>query len=315
MRKTQRSIVSTATAALLIVAGLLPAQAQDTYPSRIEIEKAKLVSAQKSYELAKWGFENREKLYTAEKKFITEDEYKKAKNEAQIAQITLDNQRLTAENLQKEYTSKLKSAKARFEQAKIQQSYTNIYATIGGIISFVSTQEGETVVAGMNAPQFVKILDPKRLENRIFVDETEIGKIKVGMEVEFNVDTYKDKKFKGAVTQIYPTPTLQNNIVYFTVVVSGFEGVTALRPEMTTHNKITLQTQDGVLVVPNGSIKWKNGKFTVMKKIAERTIETPIQTGISDDKFTVITDGLQEGDEVVEILGQTKKDGEKKTKP
>lgn len=277
------------------------------YPGRIDIEKAKLQSTQKSFELATWGFDKRKKLFETQRKFITEEEYKKAKNEAEIAQIALENQKMTLANLEREYSSRLKSAQARLNTTQISLSYTRIYAPIEGLISFVSTQEGETVVAGMNAPQFVKILDPKRLENRVFVDETQIGKIKIGMSCEFIVDTYKERKFKGEVIQIYPTPTLQNNIVYFTVVVGKFDGVMALKPEMTTHNKIVLEVQDSVLAIPNSCVKWKNGKFIALKKLAERIVEVPIKIGISDDKNTVVTDGLADGDTVVETATLSEK--------
>jgi len=58
------------------------------------------------------------------------------------------------------------------------------------------------------------------------------------MEVEFTVDTYRDKVFRGKVEEIYPKPKVLNNVVYYIVVARGFKDVKLLRPEMTTHNSI-----------------------------------------------------------------------------
>lgn len=278
-----------------------------SYPKKVAIEEKKLENAKNSMELASWQFENKRKLYEGAKKYITEEEYKKAKNDAENSKTSYESQLLTLENLKSEYKTKLVTSQSAYKQNAIELEYSKIFAPITGVISFVSTQQGETVVAGMNAPQFVKILDPKELENRIYVDETEIGKVKVGMDAVFTVDTYRNKKFMGKVVQIYPTPTVQNNVVYFTVVVDNFEGVTLLRPEMTTHNKIILETQKDVLLVPNGAVKFKDGKYIVYKKINTKTEEREVKIGTSDDKNTVIIDGLKEGDTVMEKIANGKK--------
>lgn len=278
-----------------------------SYPKKISIQEKKLQNAKNGMELALWQFENKKKLYEGAKKYITEEDYKKAKNEAENAKTAYESELLALENLQNEYKTKFITTNSQYRQNAIELEYTKIFAPIDGVISFVSTQQGETVVAGMNAPQFVKILDPKKLENRVYVDETEIGKVKIGMDAVFNVDTYRNKKFGGKVVQIYPTPTVQNNVVYFTVVVDNFKGVDMLRPEMTTHNKIILETQKDVLLAPNGAVKFKDGKYIVYKKTDGKAKEQEVKVGTSDDKHTVITEGLKEGDVVIERVANGKK--------
>ena len=295
-----------------------------TYPKRIKEQelkvesaradvkaaRAKLKAEEENYALKKWQFERQAELLKIG--YTTEEKYRSAKRELKLAESSLKsaqenlkrallNLKAAKEELKRlkaEFEENLKKAEADLKTAQIRYSYSYIYAPKSGIISFVSTQEGETVVAGLNAPQFVTILDPEKLENWIYVDETEIGKVKKGMEVLFRVDAYRDKVFKGKVVEIYPKPKILNNVVYYIVVARGFKDVELLRPEMTTHNQIIAGVKKGVLVVPNQAVKWKNGKFIVYKVEGNKVVEVPVKVGWSDDTYTEIVSGLREGDKV-----------------
>jgi len=297
---------------------------RETYPKRIEEQELKVKAAEaevasagakvkaeeENYRLKKWQFERQSELlkigYTTEEKFrsakrefeLAKSSLKSAKEALKKAELNLKAAKAELARLKAEFRQNLKKAEADLQTAKIRYSYSYIYAPKSGIISFVSTQEGETVVAGLNAPQFVTILDPKKLENWIYVDETEIGKVKKGMDVVFRVDAYRDKVFKGKVVEIYPKPKVLNNVVYYIVVARGFKDVELLRPEMTTHNQIVAGVKRGVLVVPNEAVKWKNGRFVVYKVVDGKVVEVPVQVGWSDDSYTEIVSGLKEGDEV-----------------
>ncbi len=299
-------------------------EVRENYPKRIKEQELKveaslaelkaaeekLKAEEANYNLKKWQFERQRELlkegFTTKEKFKTakrelafaESSLKSAKENYKKALYNLKSAKQELERLKVEFRENLKKAEADLKSAQVRYSYSYIYAPMSGIISFVSTQEGETVVAGLNAPQFVTILDPKKLENWIYVDETEIGKIKKGMEVLFKVDTYRDKTFKAKVVEIYPKPKILNNVVYYIVVARGFKDVNLLRPEMTTHNQIIAGIKRNVLVVPNQAVKWKNGKYIVYKVLGKKVVEVPVEVGWSDDKFTEIVKGLKEGDKV-----------------
>jgi len=295
-----------------------------TYPEKIRVQelsvksaraslnsaKAKVKSEESNLSLKKWKFEREKELFndgysTQERLRKARTEYiaaaeslKSAKESLKKAELDLKVALRKLEEIKSEYRTKLKSAEAEVEQRKIRLSYSYIYAPVDGVISYVSTQEGETVVAGLNAPEFVTILNPEKLENWVYVDETEIGKIKEGMDVEFTVDAYRNKVFKGKVEEIYPKPKVLNNVVYFTVVVRGFKDVRLLHPEITTHNRIIAGVRKHVLVVPNNAVKWKNGKYVVYKVIGGKIKVVPVKVGWSDERFTQILEGLKEGDTV-----------------
>jgi HlyD family secretion protein len=71
-------------------------------------------------------------------------------------------------------------AQAVLSLARTQLSYARIAAPIDGVIASVSTQEGEAIAAGFQAPTFVTLVDLDRLQADAFVDETDIGKVAPG---------------------------------------------------------------------------------------------------------------------------------------
>lgn len=79
-------------------------------------------------------------------------------------------------------------------------SYATIIAPITGIVASVNTMQGETVVTGLNAPTFIKIIDLDHLEVLAYVDENDIGKVQVGNDATFGVAAYQSKEFQGKVT-------------------------------------------------------------------------------------------------------------------
>ena len=98
------------------------------------------------------------------------------------AQINLAEEEIKLEEARLQNDTRLQEAKVEKALANIleeetQLSYATVTAPIDGVIAFVSTQEGETVVASMSAPTFVTLIDLKKLEETAFVDETDIGKI------------------------------------------------------------------------------------------------------------------------------------------
>lgn len=194
----------------------------------------------------------------------------------------------------------LKQAEANLDYARVQLSYTIIYSPISGVIASVSTQEGEAVSASLAAPTFVSVIDLTRLEVQVFVDETDIGKIQIGQEALFTVDTYADSDFKGAVTAIYPKAVIQDNVVNYvvTLTITDFQEKT-LRPEMTTNVTIRLETRKNVLTVPTNAILREQGERYVTVIDDGRTSQRKVKAGWKDNGFTEIVSGLEEGETIL----------------
>ncbi len=196
--------------------------------------------------------------------------------------------------------AKLEQAEADLAYAAVQLDYTKITAPIAGVVASVSTQEGETVAAAFSAPTFVNIIDLNRLEVRAFVDETDIGRIRVGQKATFTVDTYMDTDFEGTVTAIYPEAEIQDNVVNYiaTVAIEDFLG-RQLRPEMTTTVSIHMDRRDDVLAVPNGALRRAPDGTSVTLVEDGVTSSRRVEVGLSGGGYTEILGGLREGDRVV----------------
>jgi HlyD family secretion protein len=278
---------------------------KETYPLKISEQEAVLKSMASQKDYAITNLKRQEELF--KRGFATQDEVERAKKEAEVAIANFEQAKASLKRLQQEYSKQLELAKSNIDQAKariknleVNLSYTRIYSPINGIVSQVSTQEGETVVAGLSAPNLITLLDPNLLEIWIYVDETDIGKIKVGLPIEYRVDAYKDKVFKGTISAIYPQPEIKDNIVYYLATVKiNPEDAKLLRPEMTTHVKVFSETKKNVLLVPNAAVKFEKGEYVVIVPKEKLKVSIPVKIGIRDEKNTEIISGLKENDIVL----------------
>ncbi len=193
-------------------------------------------------------------------------------------------------------------AQANLQDANTQLGYTQIFAPIAGVVSAVSTQEGETATAGFATPNFVTLLDLSRLEVWAYVDEMDIGRIKIGQRAALTVDTYGDHEFEGQVSAIHPEPEIRNNVVdYVTVIRFKTPQQYILRPEMTTTVSIDLARHKGVLVLPLRAMRSEGGRHFVICRNGSANERRWVTTGLRDDSYWEITSGVQEGEQVVVV--------------
>jgi macrolide-specific efflux system membrane fusion protein len=226
------------------------------------MDKAQLASTRKSYELAKTE-------YVEQRRQVTAD----------IARAT-----------------------QALNNVKVQLSYATLVAPIPGVIASVSTQEGETVAAGMNSPVFVTIIDLDRLEVDAMVDEVDIGKVRVGQKVTFTVDSFPAREFPGKVVAIYPDAILLENVVYYDVVVAiqGNEDK-VLRPQMTASATVFLDAKTGVLAIPAKAVKRERGKNVVYVMHDGQPQPREVKVGWKDGTWIEIASGLQEGETILQV--------------
>jgi HlyD family secretion protein len=237
-----------------------PQQARDQAKEQLAVSEAHLASAGKALDLAKTGYEEDLRQAAAE----------------------------------------VERAKAVLADATVQLSYSTITAPIDGVIGLVSTQAGETVAAGLNAPTFVTVMDLTRLQVDTFVDEVDIGKVTPGQKAIFTVDSFPGREFKGNVLAIYPKAVIQGNVVFYDVVVQindKYDGL--LRPEMTTSVTIFLDVRQNVLTVPVRALKRERGKSVVYVLANGQPQAKEVKVGWKDSQWVEILSGLEEGQTVL----------------
>ena len=239
--------------------------------------------------------------------FTSEQARDRAKEQLAVSEAHLASVRKALELAQTGYEEDLRQAVADLERAKavlandrVQLSYATITAPIDGVIGSVSTQEGETVAAGLNAPTFVTIIDLARLQVDTFVDEVDIGKVKPGQAATFTVDSFPSREFAGKVVAIYPKAVLQENVVNYDVVVKitdPYDGL--LRPEMTASVTISLEARKNVLTLPLKAVKRERGKSVVYLMSSGSPQPREVKIGWKDSQWVEILSGLDEGQTVL----------------
>jgi len=190
-------------------------------------------------------------------------------------------------------------AEAALRSGRVARSFTVITSPIAGHVASVATQEGETVAAGLNAPTFVTIVDLERLQVNAFVDEVDIGQVRVGQRAAFTVDAFPARDFEGAVAAIYPSATIQDNVVKYVVAVR-IMGADAglLRPEMTASVRIQLPART-VLAVPARAIRRDGGRSVVHVWDDGRSTPRAVRVGWRDGPWVEIVEGLRDGERVL----------------
>jgi RND family efflux transporter MFP subunit len=130
--------------------------------------------------------------------------------------------------------ARLAAATADRDLAALAVDYTVVRAPINGIVASIATHEGETVAASLAAPTFVVLIDSSRLECVALVDETDIGRVRVGDPASFTVDAYPGHVFAGRVTRIAPDATIIGGVVDYEVTIHIDKPAALLLPQMTT---------------------------------------------------------------------------------
>jgi multidrug resistance efflux pump len=189
-------------------------------------------------------------------------------------------------------------AQAAATAADVERSFTVLRSPIDGVVASVATQEGETVAAGLSAPTFVTIVDLDRLQVDAYVDEVDIGRVEVGQRVVFTVDAHPAMDFEGEVEAIYPTATIQDNVVKYVAAV----GITSpyggfLRPEMTTHVRILLESREA-LAVPAAAIRREGGRTVVYVQENGRAVAREVRVGWREGAWAEIVEGVQLGQRI-----------------
>jgi len=171
----------------------------------IDAARATFERAEAEMQQQKRDYQRQKELY--EKNVISEQEHEKAQTAFEVATARLKESReqfkLVEEGPRKE---KIQQARARVEQAKealklaeIKLSYTKLFSPLSGIVLSEHIEPGEYVVPGTAV---ITIADLQDIWLRAYINETDLGKVKVGQKVEVTTDSYPNKKYQGRISFI-----------------------------------------------------------------------------------------------------------------
>ncbi|MDE3152937.1 MAG: efflux RND transporter periplasmic adaptor subunit, partial [Gemmatimonadota bacterium] len=128
----------------------------------------------------------------------------------------------------------LKSDSVALAEARQNMAYAYVYSPIDGIVIKRSVDVGQTVAASFSAPELYLIAgDLTHMQIVASVDESDIGEIHDGQDVDFTVEAYPNRVYHGKVRQVRLQSTTVDNVVNYPVVVSVDNPDGTLLPGMT----------------------------------------------------------------------------------
>jgi HlyD family secretion protein len=237
----------------------------------------------------------------------------------------------------------LAQSQAALHQAETNLRYTDILAPTDGIVISRAVNVGQTVAASLSAPVIFTIAqDLRAMEVHTNIAESDIGRLRAGMEATFTVDAYPTERFRGRIREIRNAPQVVQNVVTYDAVIDVANPDLKLKPGMTATVNMVSERRDGVLRVPNAALRFRPdpratgvsgsraatatapapvrppagrdgaadrdpASRTVFVLEKGATVRREVKVGLSDGGFTEISGGeLREGDLVVTgIEGQS----------
>jgi HlyD family secretion protein len=193
-----------------------------------------------------------------------------------------------------------KVAQANYDEAASQLDDTVIRAPIDGVVIGKPIPAGQTVAQGISNPMVIlTVADLSQMQIETQVDESDIGKVTVGQKATFTVDAYPGKVFSGVVSSVSQKAIVQQNVVYYGVIIDVDAGDGELKPTMTARVSIGVGESKNALTVPLAAVKSnKNQQYVVVMKNGQPE-NVNVATGLTSDDRVEITSGLQDGDQVV----------------
>ncbi len=224
----------------------------------------------------------------------------------------------------------IKSAEATLRELQTSLSRTTIKSPVDGIVSNLFVEQGERVVGTiqMTGTEIMRIANLNAMQVKVDVSENDILNVSMNDSVSIEIDAYLDKKFRGEVTQISNSASniassamLSNSsgqVTNFEVEIRiDYDSYKDLiqkgkphpfRPGMSASVDIYTEHAKNVASLPIGAIGARledkddnNSDYleVVFKKSQDTVVLQTVKTGIQDDEYIQIVDGLAEGVEVI----------------
>lgn len=248
-----------------------------------------------------------------------------------VSESEFDQARATYESSKASFAQ----ATASLNQAEESLRKTTIQSPMDGTVSQLNSELGERVLGTVQfqGTDVMTIADLSRMEARVEVSENDVILVSVGDTARIEVDAFPDRKVVAVVYEIANTATskglgTQEEVTNFQVKMRIVDRGLTLRPGMSMTADVETETKQNVLTVPIQSVTTRMPKVEIPegegdgqrgavlaantpKKKEEKAKEivfvvdngvakaVTVKRGISDDSFTEIVEGVEEGASVV----------------
>jgi HlyD family secretion protein len=212
--------------------------------------------------------------------------------------------------------AQLASAQAVVLTAQQNLNGTVLYAPMDGEVNSINGVVGETVGSGggttAEAPggqaplptstpssAFMQIGNVSGMEVVIPFAEADASRIASDQEVQITFDAISNLTISGRVIAVATSSTVSSGVVNYYATISLNQTNKALKQGMTANATVTVSEASNVLTVPNLAITRSAGQAYVVAYADGQQTQIPIEVGVVGDKFTEVTGGLNDGEQIV----------------
>ena len=192
--------------------------------------------------------------------------------------------------------ARLKDAQAGAEQARRKIELATVRAPMSGVAYEVQARRGAWLSAGSDVAAIGQI---SKLKVVVYVDEPELGRVKVGMPVRITWDAHPDQEWKGTVNQL-PTRVVALNTRQVGEVICIIENQDlVLLPGTNVNAFIQAREVEGALTIPKEAVRREGNQVGVYVLDGETLRWRPVRLGVSSVTRVEVVEGLSEASRVV----------------
>ena len=163
----------------------------------------------------------------------------------------------------------VRDAEATLATDQINLSKASIRAPSDGIVLTRAVDPGNAVAATLQAVTlFTLAEDLGRLRLWVYVDEADVGAVKVGQSATFTVSAFVARQFPATITRVGFGSTITDNVVTYLTYLDVDNADLSLRPGMTATATIIATQRKNVLLVPNSALRFTPGAGAPAQKKA-----------------------------------------------
>ena len=273
-----------------------------------QLEKNEVEAQAPDVVFAQRNFARAQRLF--DQKLIAQsalDDAKSALEQAQNRQRASDGQLVIARAKVTEAAANVAQARANVEGAEEDLANATIRAPIHATVLTRDVEVGSPVSSilnlGANATLVMTLGDIDQVFVRGKVDESDIGRVRLGQSARITTETFRDRVFEGRVTQISPIGVDKDNVTTFEVKVSIDNPGKELKANMTANAEIVLEELPNSLLVPEAAIIYdaRRNAFVDVADPGARNgrRRVPVKVGVGNGTKIQVLRGVNAGDRVV----------------
>lgn len=254
--------------------------------------ESRLTRANLVFDQSKRNYERDSLLYNQD--VISREEYEKIqlqfRNDGEELKSAQDNLSLVRDGLTASTAS---------------SSTTLIRSTVSGTILDVPIKVGNSVTQSNNFNDGTTIASVADMGDMMFVgkiDETEVGKVLVGMPMKITIGAMQDEQLTADLEYVSPKGSEESGAILFEMKAAmNLPPNLFIRAGYSANAEIILDKRENILTIPESTIEFKGDTAFVYLVTNENPQEfqlKPIKIGLSDGIKIEVTDGLKENDKI-----------------